>query len=194
MTRTGEQAIAYTLQPHHFGEDECLMQVNLAFDVAPHDFTPGNGHDPWAIEMFDYAQHKHPTGNPTDVPRGVPACFRSKTPGRPGHIVIALGDGKCRTTDYGGVGRWNTANIADIARDWGMTFVGWVEDLGTVRVYTPPVTPPKEPVVPISTPHIDNAIAELSIAINARKPGPVRFALRTSRRAAIAARRLAKGA
>lgn len=53
---------------------------------------------------------------------------------------------------------------------------------------------PKEPVVPTSTPHIDNAIAELTIAINARKPGPVRYALRTSRRAAIVARKLAKGA
>jgi hypothetical protein len=48
--------------------------------------------------------------------------------------------------------------------------------------------------VPIATPHSDNAIAELGMAIAARKPGPVRYLLRAARRAAVAARRLAKGA
>lgn len=56
---------------------------------------------------------------------------------------------------------------------------------------------PKETVVPIkpvATPHIDNAINELGIAIAARGVGPVRYALRTARRSALVARKLAKGA
>lgn len=52
---------------------------------------------------------------------------------------------------------------------------------------------PARPVAPVQTPVIDHSIDDLAKAIAARKPGPVRKALRAARQAAIAARRKAKG-
>lgn len=178
----------------------CLKAVRTCYEVDAFDFTPNNGAAPWAVEAFTFAAFKHPTDNPSDIPRGVPVFWRKD--GRPGHIAISLGNGECLSTDITRDGYFDKVRIADIGHAWGMQLLGWTEDLNTVRVWTPPTPKP-----PVATPVIDHAIdlqasaiAQLAKAIDARKPGPARAALREARQkamearqAAIDARRIAKG-
>lgn len=160
----------------------CLKAVRTCYGVDALDFTPNDGKSPWAVEAYEGAENQHPTKNPADIPRGVPV-FWSKD-GRPGHIAIATGNGNCYSTDISRPGYFDEVPISRISTTWGMTLLGWTEDLNRVRVYEPPA--------PISTRVIDHAVDDLARAIAARKPGPKRAALRTARQAVIVARRIVK--
>lgn len=117
----------------------CLKAVRTCYGVDAFDFTPNDGKAPWAVEAYDHAEHKHPTKNPLDVPRGAPVFWRKS--GAPGHIAISTGNGKCLSTDINRVGYFDEVPISKISSEWGMTLLGWTEDLNRVRVYTPPLPP-----------------------------------------------------
>jgi hypothetical protein len=152
MPRTGPEAfsLGYTKMRagYTFAPGTCLKQQRLLWGIDAHDFTPTNGRDPWAIEAFDFAKFKHPTATTDSIPDFVPCYWRKN--GRPGHIALYLkhGSGLCLTTDRPNSGKFGIVPVEEISRAWGMTFVGWTEDLNGVRVYTPPPPPPppaKEP-------------------------------------------------
>lgn len=172
-----------------FQVGECLKECHEVYGI-PTDGTPS------AAAAWAAAKYKHPV--PADLDRIPLGAFLFWIGTKFGHIAIYAGHGMCWSTDILRPGHWDLVPVGLIAQKWGAQhrFAGWSEDVDGERVpglAPPPPIPPKEPVV-ISTPHIDRAIAELGIAIDARKPGPVRYLLRTSRRAAAAARKLAKGA
>lgn len=173
MTATPEQAIAAARNQSEHGPridrwlgvgtftGWCLKAVRTCYGVDAHDFTPNNGRDPLAIEAFDDAAHKHPVGSTQtlSIPRGVPVFWRGGSTGA-GHIAISAGDGFCWSTDILRPGFFDKVPVSLIAEKWGLTLVGWTEDLNGVRVWTPPAplpppsTPPEVPVptTPTSTP------------------------------------------
>jgi hypothetical protein len=106
-----------------------------------------------------------------------------------GHIAISVGGGKCWSTDIQRPGYFDLVPVTRIHDAWGLTFVGWSEDVDGVRVIT--VLPPTP--APVATPHIDHAINDLAEQIAAMKVGPKRAAVRAARRTTLAARRIVKG-
>lgn len=119
----------------------CLKAVRTCYGIDSLDFTPNNGHAPFAIEAFDHAEHAHHISDPTKIPAYVPVLWRSKVPGRAGHIAISGPRGLCASTDAKRGGWFDEVPIASIGPMWNMELVGWVEDLNRVRVYVPPVRP-----------------------------------------------------
>jgi hypothetical protein len=152
MTNTPEQAIAVARDQSENGPridrwlgvstyiGWCLKAVRTCYDVDAHDFTASNGRDPLAHEAYDYAAHKHPTTDPHAIPRGVPVFWRGGSSGA-GHIAISTGDGGCWSTDIERNGYFDRVPIASIGTKWGMTLLGWTEDLNGVRVWTAPALP-----------------------------------------------------
>lgn len=175
MPRTGEQAIAEGLKKkaagYSFPPNTCLKQQRLLFDVPSYDFTPGNGRDPWAIEAFDFAKLRHPETNPLKIPRGYPVFWRRA--GRPGHIALSLGGGKCLTTDNPTSGRFGIVNIDTITKGWGMSLVGWTQDLNKVLIVSGAASTATPPTAAAPTPggkfaQIDDLAIKL---IHELKPG-----------------------
>lgn len=54
----------------------------------------------------------------------------------------------CYSSDVGGKGKIGRIGIQALAKAWGITLLGWTEDLNGVRVYTPP-KPPAVPPFPV---------------------------------------------
>lgn len=104
----------------------CLVFVTEALGVGP--LWPD------AAAAWAHAEHRHPTTDPTSIPRGVAAFFRT---GEHWHVVLTRGNGSCWTTDYIRAGHVDVAPIGAIGRDWGQ-LVGWTEDINGVRIWTPP--------------------------------------------------------
>jgi hypothetical protein len=191
--RSVAQALAFAQSEHDHPTRswfrDCLLFVQSCYTIPARDAT---AYDAW---LNTPAAHKHVGGDPNDAPVGAGLCYKGVDPA--GHIMLA---GHITGTE----GAWSNDLVHDGAIDkvdrhapitkWGHTYLGYITQIEGYDLPIVPPAPPKEPVVPISTPHIDNAIAELGIAIAIRKPGPVRYLLRTARRAAAAARQLAKGA
>lgn len=89
---------------------------------------------PDAATAWAKAVHKHPVAKGADVPRGVPVFWTGGSAGH-GHIALSRGDGTCWTTDFVREGKVDVAKIDDITRGWGLTLVGWTEDVNGVQVY-----------------------------------------------------------
>ena len=106
----------------------CLKFVRIMLGVA--------ASYPSAIAAWNGAQYKHTTGTP---PKGVPVFWRI---GEFGHIALSDGGGYCYSTDILRRGEVDRVPIAKIRSRWGATYLGWTEDLNSVRVYAPPASKP----------------------------------------------------
>lgn len=52
-----------------------------------------------------------------------------------GHVAIVEDSTHCWTTDWNGKrGQWTLIKISDVARVWGLHYVGWSETLNGVRI------------------------------------------------------------
>lgn len=173
MTRTPEQAIAWTHQrgliPDESGRPVgaagwCKRETRSAYGV------PSDGSKD-AAEAFRRTQRRHSTA--TVPPRGAVMWWTGGRNGH-GHVAISLGDGTIRTTDLPTSGRWGTVTRTRPVTDWGLTYVGWSEDIDGVRVFVPPRKPSR----------LANLRKRLLAVANDPKVGPVRR--RAARRAAAA--------
>lgn len=157
----------------------CQMFTHLAFDVL----TDGT---PTAAEAWRRAKYRHPETDPANIPRGVPTFWVGGSSGA-GHAVVSRGGGSCWGTDLIRDGQVDVYDIADVHARWGLTLVGWTEDIDGVRVWeaTPPPPPPiKQPLPdPTSHPNIDAARGSLRKAFKANRPGRVRAAVRAALKA-----------
>lgn len=79
-----------------------------------------------AATAWANAVHKHP-GDRTPPP-GAPVFYAG---GKHGHIALALGSDQIRTTDAPSAGRVSTQSLAWPEEHWGLTYLGWTEDLNT---------------------------------------------------------------
>lgn len=139
MTRVGEDAVAWAanqvIHPSQNWKDMCLKFVRSSFDA------PGMGGT--ALGAWGRAAHKH--AGDLNPPRAVPFFFDDGHGGGQGHVVLALGDGTCFSSDARRVGMIDRVTLASIHSNWGMRMLGWTEDINGVIVHTsaiPPAWPP----------------------------------------------------
>lgn len=117
----------------------CLIFVRTAFGVGSRYAS--------AASAWEHAEHRHPETDPDKIPRGVPVFWTGGSHGY-GHIALSRGDGTCWTTDLIRPGKVDVAPIAEVHTRWGLTLVGWTEDINGVRVWTPPTPEPARPIPP----------------------------------------------
>lgn len=163
MTNTPAQAISAAAKQSQSGPRSsvgmCLKMVRTCYDVGAKSLD--------AAGAWTAAEHKHKTSKATDIPAGAPVFWTGGSEHH-GHIAISTGAGWCWSTDIKRPGYFDHVPIDQIRDDWGLTLVGWTNDLNGVTVYTPP-TPPK-PTKPVSRgANIDAAIKRL-VAAEAANP------------------------
>lgn len=93
----------------------CLMAVRLCYNIAAKARR--------AIDAWHAAEHKHHTSDPMAPKRGYPVFFA------PNHVAIAAGGGAVWSTDVDRLDRFDKVSIRDLERMWGLTMLGWTEDL-----------------------------------------------------------------
>jgi hypothetical protein len=132
MTRTGNAAVAYGLSHDHWATGMCQQFVRSCFDVGPHYGS--------AIAAWNGADHKHRVAHGAQVPRAVPVFWSGGSKGF-GHVALSIGGGLCRSTDWPSSGRVGTVAIDTITANWHEHFLGWTEDINTVRIWSPGIAP-----------------------------------------------------
>jgi hypothetical protein len=103
-----------------FGEGECLMRVHDCYGIG--------ALFPSAAAGWTGARMKHPTADPAVIPRGYPVWWTGGSHGF-GHVAIAAGNGMCWSSDIRRIGFFDLVPIDEIHAKWGLTLVGWTEDL-----------------------------------------------------------------
>ena len=127
--------------PSQDWEGYCLRFVRTMFDVGPLFSS--------ASRAWEGADYKHPVSTGVVVPRGVPVFWLGGSQGF-GHVAVSVGGGMCWSTDWGGPGQVNLADINTITTRWNLTLAGWSEDLNQTRVWEPrtaKVTPRMDRIV-----------------------------------------------
>lgn len=142
MTRTGQAAIDYA-RSRVGGEmpaaGYCLQFVRQCFDIASYYGS--------AIDAWNGCRAPHPGDR--NPPPAVPVWFR--TPSVYDHVAFFVGPNEVISTFNEDIRSFN--GLADIERQFSGTYLGWGEDLNTVTVWTPDVTPeppPEEDDMPTS--------------------------------------------
>lgn len=97
------------------GAGWCLLFVRLCFGIPAGTRR--------AIDAWNNAVRKHRTSDPMSIPRGYPVFFA------PNHIAISAGGGECWSTDVRRDGFFDKVGIAELCQMWGLTLLGWTEDL-----------------------------------------------------------------
>lgn len=132
--RTPIQAVAWAVKEHLTPSRDwtgmCLMFVRTCFGVAA--LYPSAG------VAWQHTTRRHTT----TPPPGVPVWWTGGRSGY-GHVAISAGSGYVWSTDAVRRGKVDRVSIGSITRNWGLSYQGWSEDINDVRVYTPPVRPPK---------------------------------------------------
>lgn len=86
---------------------------------------------PDATAQWEAAKYKH--AGDRNPPAGAPVSWTGGSKGH-GHSALSLGGGKIRTIDQQSSGKTSDVPLDEIERDWGLTYKGWHEDLGDVRL------------------------------------------------------------
>lgn len=127
-----------------YGEGECMMRTHDLYGAPAIGDFDGNGRAS-AVDGWKYAKHKHPfDGDYAKVPRGVPFWWSGGSEGD-GHVVACLGGGECWSTDIKRTGFYDRVPLALIHEQWGLTPLGWTEDIDGVTAWTPPAPKPHQP-------------------------------------------------
>lgn len=125
MTMTREQGARRAQQVNTYPARWCARFTREAFGrPALGDFDGDGAAD--AEDMWKAAKIKHP--GDLDPPAGVPVYWLGGSEDN-GHAAVSLGNGMVRSTDAWERGVVGTVPLREISRRWGMTYVGWSEDL-----------------------------------------------------------------
>lgn len=121
---------APALLMHHQAAGYCLENARYEFNI------PAKYRTAWlswqgAGGSAGANTHTNPANAPADVP-----VFWSGGHDGAGHVAISAGGGYCYTTDWNGQSAvWTKVKISDIAKRWGLHYLGWSETLNGVRVH-----------------------------------------------------------
>lgn len=66
-------------------------------------------------------------------PRGAMVYWLGGSKGY-GHIAVALGNGKVRSTDAGGAGKVATRDLGWFEANWGLPYAGWADNVNDVAI------------------------------------------------------------
>jgi hypothetical protein len=115
--------------------NRCLEHVRTAAGAPG---MGGTAYDAW-LRVPEALRHPAHANDPDDVPpAGAPVFWRSKVvPGQPegdGHVVVSRGDWSCNTNDFVRNGYLDIADIRDITKGWGLTYLGWTETVNGARI------------------------------------------------------------
>lgn len=124
VTQRGKAAIRWASNRSTYPTRRCIVFVRTALKVPGRYGTPRIA--------FANARHRHHSDF-TKIPAGVPVFTAGRT--APGHVVLSLGNGKIRSTDWPRPGRVGTVSLARFLRTWNHRYLGWSEDLNGVRVW-----------------------------------------------------------
>lgn len=86
---------------------------------------------PRASVAWEKAKLKHPTSDASTIPAGVPVFWA------PNHVAISTGGGMCISTDARRKGKPDPVAIDSLTSQWGLTLLGWTEDLNGTGVWKP---------------------------------------------------------
>jgi hypothetical protein len=148
MTTLAQQAAARAAyQSAHgpqFGTGQCMMRNRLLVDApAIGDYDKDGSAD--AEDGWKFAKRKHPTTRVNDIPGG---CFVWWGGGSRdnGHVAFAPVErpGYCWSTDIERAGYFDLVPIGLIAAKWGLSLLGWSEDIDGVPVYDPSARQPAQ--------------------------------------------------
>ena len=107
------------------GADWCLKFVRLCYGIPAREAD--------AIAAWRTAKHKHPQTDAAKIPRGYPVFWEGGSASH-GHIAISAGNGFCWSTDIRRTGFMDRVPIDEIRAKWGLTLLGWTEDINGVTV------------------------------------------------------------
>lgn len=165
MTYTRAQAVTRALASRTYPRAMCYRWTREIFGLPAVGDVDGDG-DADAVDGWKAARHRHPGDR--NPPVGVPVFWSGGSNGN-GHAAVTV-PGGVRSIDVGpgGFGTVGTVDLGWFERQWNLTYLGWSEDLGGVRIpYDPPPAPKKRRPEPI------RAIRK-AIRAALRTAGPVR--------------------
>ena len=155
---TAEQAVAFAKKQSTSGTSKwhnlCQSMVRQSFRLP--------AVAPSAKSAWENAKKKHKTTSTKNIPRGVPVFYKTST--KNWHVVLSAGDGMCYSTDVGGRGKVGYLSIKTLENAWGITLLGWTEDLNGFTVYTPSSKPEPEPEKPSKPKSKPRLVAKVSVA------------------------------
>ena len=120
----------------------CLQQVRVWYEI-PSKY--GDATDAWTNALGKHTGDRNP-------PRGAPVFWTGGSAGH-GHIVMSLGNGQVRSTDWPSSGKVGTTTIDELSNKWGsLKYAGWAE--GFNGVWIPELkggaTPPPSAPAPVA--------------------------------------------
>lgn len=169
MTRTPAQALSLVQHQSEngpaFAVGMCKRETREAFAVP----SDGSGNASTAWTRTDHRVAPNPW-----IP-GTLAWWTGGANGD-GHVaILAHEHGYVWSVDIRRDGYWDRVPLGAISLTWPrLTFAGYSRDIDGVPVVPDPAPAPTVPKMP----RIEHAIRDLTIARDARRPGPVRKAIR----------------
>jgi hypothetical protein len=118
---SASEAVARANSYSSWQTNMCMNYVWYQLSYA-HTYGIANAYAGW-----DMAQRQHGGSDKGNPPAGAPVYWATDHPY--GHVAISVGGGKCRSTDWPSKGKVGTVSISEMTNAWGMTLLGWTEDL-----------------------------------------------------------------
>lgn len=125
MPVSRQQAVANAKRVTTYAVGMCAKFTREQFGVPALGDHDGDG-DADAFDMWQACLIRNP--GDTEPPAGVPVFWAGGSKGH-GHAAVSLGDGMVRSTDAWTAGQVGTVPLSELAPRWGMTYLGWTEDL-----------------------------------------------------------------
>lgn len=123
MVRNAEQTATSAEQSTSNDPGYCLQWSRSRADIA--------AMYPDAATAWRYAHHRHKGDR--KPPRGAMVYWLGGSAGY-GHIAVALGNGKVRSTDAGGPGVVRTVDVGWVESHWGLPYAGWADNVNDVII------------------------------------------------------------
>lgn len=118
MVRNAEQTARAAEESWSNEPGMCLEWSRERADIGPLH--------PDAAAAWEHAHHRH--HGDRNPPRGAMAYWTGGSEGH-GHIAVAIGGGKVRSTDADGWGNVWTVDVGWPEREWGLTYAGWADNV-----------------------------------------------------------------
>ena len=121
--RTQPRSVTWAESKTRWPARTCLLFVRTALGV-PRKY--GSAQLAW-----EYAHSRHRTPI-SSIPAGVPVFTKGRSAA--GHVVVSLGGGWVRSTDWPREGHVGTVRLTTLLATWKHHYLGWTADLNGVRI------------------------------------------------------------